>query len=129
MKYSDDPELKGDAQIVARGVSSVLAKEAAQVRRNEFLAATANPIDMQIMGLDGRATLLRETVKQLDVHPDDVVPPPQRLRVQQQLQQMMQMGMPQGAPALPNPGQQAAPGGQQLMDGAPVTDNFEPAGA
>lgn len=130
MKYSEDPELKGDAQIVARGVNSVLAKEAAQVRRNEFLAATANPIDMQIMGLDGRAALLRETVKQLDVHPDDVVPPPQRLRVQQQLQQMMSMGMPaQAQPSLGGPGQQAEPGGQQLMDGAPVTDNFEPAGA
>lgn len=129
MKYSEDPELKGDVNIVARGVSSVLAKEAAQVRRNEFLTATANPIDMQIMGLDGRATLLRETVKQLDVNPDDVVPPPQRLRVQQQIQQMMSMGMPQGPQSLPGPGQQAAPGGEQLMDGAPVTDNFEPAGA
>lgn len=127
MRYSEDPELKGDVNIVARGVSSVLAKEAAQVRRNEFLAATANPVDMQILGLDGRATLLRETVKSLDVNPDDVVPPPQRLRVQQQVQQMMQMG----APPLPAPGASPppAPGGQRLMNDAPVTDNFEPTSA
>ena len=127
MRYSDDPELKGDINVVARGVDSVLAKEAAQVRRNEFLAATANPIDMQIVGLDGRAALLRETVKQLDINPDDVVPPPQRLRVQQQIQQMMQANMPPAMPAVG--GQPSQPGGQQLMDGSPVVDNFEPTGA
>jgi hypothetical protein len=125
MKYSEDNELKGDVAIVARGSNSIVAKETAQVRRNEFLQATANPIDMQIMGIDGRATLLRETARQLDVNPDDVVPPREKLRVAQQIQAMMQAGQPpqqmpgQGAPA-GSPVQNQ----QMLSNGAPITDNF-----
>ena len=125
MKYSEDNELKGDVTIVARGSNSIVAKETAQVRRNEFLQATANPIDMQIMGVDGRATLLRETAKQLDVNPDDVVPPREKLRVAQQIAQMMQAGQP--PQPMPGPG---VPAGspvqnqQMLANGAPITDNF-----
>jgi hypothetical protein len=130
MRYSEDNELKGDVSIIARGANSVMAKEAAQVRRNEFLAATANPIDMQIMGIDGRATLLREASKSLDMNPDDIVPPREKMRVAQQITNMMQQGM--------MPMQQAAMGGpqgsptqnqQMLMNEAPIEDNFSSAGA
>jgi len=126
MKYSQDPELKGDVTIVARGANSIIAKESAQVRRNEFLMATANPIDMGIMGIEGRATLLRENAKQLDMNADDIVPPREKFRVDQQIQQMMQANMP--APqssALPG-GQQGSPvfNQQTLENGAPITDNF-----
>lgn len=125
MKYSEDMELKGDVSVVARGAESMVAKESAQVRRNEFLAATANPIDMQIMGAEGRATLLRETAKQLDINPDEVVPPREKFRVAQQLAAMMQQGMPQQMPA---PGQQPSPTNNQQMltNDAPITDNFSP---
>lgn len=124
MKYSEDNELKGDVTIVARGSNSIVAKETAQVRRNEFLQATANPIDMQIMGIDGRATLLRETAKQLDVNPDDVVPPREKLRVAQQIAQMLQAGQPQTA--APGMAPQGSPvqNQQTLSNGAPITDNF-----
>ena len=124
MKYSDDNELKGDVTIVARGSNSIVAKETAQVRRNEFLQATANPIDMQIMGIDGRATLLRETAKQLDVNPDDVVPPREKLRVAQQIAQMLQAGQP--PMAAPGMAPQGSPvqNQQMLSNGAPITDNF-----
>lgn len=124
MKYSEDNELKGDVTIVARGSNSIVAKETAQVRRNEFLQATANPIDMQIMGIDGRATLLRETAKQLDVNPDDVVPPREKLRVAQQIAQMLQAGQPQMA--APGMAPQGSPvqNQQVLANGAPITDNF-----
>jgi hypothetical protein len=123
MKYSEDNELKGDVNVVARGAIGIVAKEAAQVRRNEFLAATANPIDMQIMGIEGRATLLRETAKDLDINPDEVVPPREMLKVAQQVQAMMQQGqppmMPQGQPqGNPTNNQQA------LTNGAPITDHF-----
>ena len=124
MKYSEDNELKGDVTIVARGSNSIVAKETAQVRRNEFLQATANPIDMQIMGIDGRATLLRETAKQLDVNPDDVVPPREKLRVAQQIAQMLQAGQP--PMAAPGMAPQGSPvqNQQMLSNGAPITDNF-----
>jgi hypothetical protein len=130
MRYSEDNELKGDVSIIARGANSVMAKEAAQVRRNEFLAATANPIDMQIMGIDGRATLLREASKSLDMNPDDIVPPREKMRVAQQITNMMQQGMmPMQQAAMGGP--QGSPTGNQqmLMNEAPIEDNFSSAGA
>lgn len=126
MKYSQDPELKGDVTIVARGANSIIAKESAQVRRNEFLMATANPIDMGIMGVEGRATLLRENAKQLDMNPDEIVPPREKFRVDQQIQQMMQANMPAPQSSQMPGGQQGSPvfNQQTLENGAPITDNF-----
>lgn len=121
MQFSDDPDLKGDVHIIARGATSLVAKDTAQVRRNEFLMATANPVDMQIVGVEGRAAILRETAKNLDMDVDKVVPPLTKLRQQLAAQQMMQQQQ-QGTP----PAAQEAGGGQQLMNNAPVTDNFSP---
>ncbi|MGZ5183596.1 MAG: portal protein [Caldimonas sp.] len=145
MTYADDPDLKGDINILADGAGALMAKEAAQVRRNEFLAATANPIDLQIVGLKGRGAILRETVKTLDMDPDDIVPPPEVLELQQaELKQMQKMAaqagqQPEGAPTpAPPPRPQPQPGagprpqpsptinGQMLADHSPVTDNFAP---
>jgi hypothetical protein len=39
-----------------------------------MLQATLNPMDAQIMGVKGRAELLRETVKALDMPVDKIVP-------------------------------------------------------
>jgi N-acetylglutamate synthase/N-acetylornithine aminotransferase len=101
----------------------MVAKESAQVRLNEFLIGTANPIDMQIVGLDGRAELLRHAVKRLDIpNPDKVVPSTSVIRERAQ-QQQMQMAQQQAQQA-PQAGS-----GQELMDGAAVTDTFQPAAA
>lgn len=129
MRFGDDPELRGDVRVVARGAMSMALKEAAQVRTNEFLQATANPIDMQILGLDGRAELLRHAVKRLDMNTDKVVPPAAVLAQRQAVQQaQMQMMAMQGGPAASGAGQQASskPRGQELSNGAPVTDHYEP---
>lgn len=120
MKYSDDPVLKGDAQVVARGAHSIMQKEAAQVRRNEFLAATANPFDMQIMGPEGRTALLRERAKDLDMDPEDIVPS----KVKQTLIQKMQQAAAQVQQMAPQPN--PTMNGQTLANGAPVADNFSP---
>lgn len=111
MLYDTDPTLKGDAQVVARGAVSLMQLESLQLRRNEFLQATANPIDAQIVGLDGRRAILREVAKGLEMDVNKVVP-----RVPQQ---------PGGAPAQPQSTPQAPPG-EQLMNGQAVTDNFSP---
>jgi hypothetical protein len=132
MRYGTDPDLKGDVNILAKGAISLTAKEAAQVRRNEFLQATLNPIDFQIVGMEGRAELLRSAAKSLDLNPDRIVPPISVLRqraaaAQAAAQQMPQPGPPgmQGA----QPPQLPGPPNQQLMNGAPVADHFQPAGA
>lgn len=126
MRYLDDPELKGDVNIVARGALSLTVKEAAQVRRNEFLAATANPIDMQIIGLDGRAELLRQSASSLDMDASKIVPSVSVLKVraaQAAQAQAAQAAAQQQGPLLPGA---PAGNGQELMNGAPTTDHFSP---
>lgn len=129
MRYGDDPALKGDVKIVARGAMSLQVKEAAQLRINEFLAATGNPVDMEILGLDGRAELLRHAVKRLDVNHSKVVPsePVMRMRQAMRMQQALMQPQP-GEEGRPGQGTPAKPtkSGEQLQDGSPTTDNFSP---
>ena len=127
MQYTDDPELKGDVQIVARGAASLINKETAQLRRNEFLQATANPVDMQIVGVTGRAAILRENAKALDMDVDKIVPPANVLQQKLAAQAMMQQAQMGGQPGQPGQTPKAQMGsGQALADGSPTTDNFSP---
>lgn len=119
MRYETDADLKGDVCIVARGATALIAKESAQVRRNEFLAATANPIDMEVVGVEGRAAILRETAKGLDMDVDKIVPPIEILRQRWAAKQalMANAGTPPGPGSTEN-------NGQTLEDGSPIADNF-----
>lgn len=67
-------ELRGDENIVVKGVSTVLAREAERARQLEFLNITSNPIDMQIMGVEGRAAILRALADDLGMPGRDAVP-------------------------------------------------------
>ena len=122
MRYSDDPELKGDVKIVARGAMSLVNKEAAQVRNNEFLQVALNsPVAQQIMGIEGVSEVLRGSAKTLNHNPNKVVPPlaviKQRM-AEQQMQAMQQAAMQ---------AQQAPEGSkEQLQDGTPTTDHYSP---
>ena len=136
MRYGDDPDLKGDINVVVRGANALVAKEAAQQARNIFLQTTANPIDMQIIGMQGRAHVLREVVKQLDMDADKIIPPANVLRqreaaVLRAQQEAAAAEQAQSQPELaqpPTPAQLGGPSesGQALADGSPVTDNFSP---
>lgn len=90
MKYDDDPSIKGDCEVIAKGAVSLAVKEQLNVRRIEFLNATANPIDMQIVGLPGRAAILREVAKELNMPTDEIVPDKDEMERMQQQQMMMQ---------------------------------------
>lgn len=91
MIYDPDDSIKGDMQIVPAGVVGTLLKESVQQRRNEFLQLTSNPVDIQIMGPAGRAALLREAAKVLNMDVDKLIPDPDDIRKQQQQQEAMQM--------------------------------------
>ncbi len=70
-----NPELKytGDVNIVPRGSSALTVKGTQAVRRNEFLNITANPVDQKIMGMEGRAAVLRTVADDLGMV-EDIVP-------------------------------------------------------
>lgn len=127
MQFSDDPELKGDVQVVARGATSIMLKESAQVRRNEFLATVAqNPLLSQIVGMEGLATLLREAAKTLDMpNVDKIVPNLDKLKLMSMLQQNL-AAVQQNAQGGPQSASRPNNSGQELTNGAPVTDNFSP---
>lgn len=122
LQYDPNADLKGDLKVVARGALSLVTKEAAQVRRNEFLAATGNPIDLQIMGLEGRAEVLRESAKGLNLNADKVIPPLSVIRERAAMQQMAQMQAAQAQQG----GDGKPQNGQELQNGAPVEDQFSP---
>ena len=126
MQHADDPDLKGDVNIVARGANSLVVKDAAQVRRNEFLQVVlASPVVQQIVGVQGIAALLHEQAKTLDMDADSIVPSPEALALKQ-LEMMQQAVQPPVAEG--EGGRQRANGGQsneqQLMTGEPVQDNM-----
>jgi hypothetical protein len=129
LRYSKDPDLIGDVNIVATGASSLVVKEAEAVRRNEFLQLVLNsPVAQQIVGMNGTAELLRDSAKNLSGNVDRIVPDRQELSVVQQQQQTisqlqeqlaMIMGEMQNAGAAPGMTQGAAPK-NMLPDGSQV---------
>lgn len=133
MRYSDDPELKGDVQIRVRGANALIVKEQAQVRINEFMnMVTQNPIYAQIIGDEGIINLLREVAKTLALDVSKVLPSAEEVRIKQSLAQQQQMmaaslGAQGEEGGQPQAGAQVMPMKQQeLATGAPVTNNFQP---
>ena len=111
MRYDEDESIKGDAEVVARGAINLAVKETVNVRRLEFLNATANPVDQEIVGIDGRAAILREIAKGLQMPVDEIVPSKEKLNYVMQLR-AQQEAMQQE--------QQAQAGGAELeADGSP----------
>lgn len=126
MKYGEDKMLKGDVQIVAKGAIGVVAKESAQVRRNEFLNVIgSNPVFTQVVGVEGISAILREAAKNLDMDPDQIVPPQFKVKLMQLMAAQQQAGMP-AAPAQGGSPPAPVQNGQMLQDGAPISDNFAP---
>ena len=90
LRYSDDPDLVGDVNIVAKGAQSLVIKEAEAMRRNEFLQVVLNsPVAQGIVGPMGTAELLRDAAKNLSGNPDRIVPDRPQMTVIQQQQQMI----------------------------------------
>lgn len=150
MRYGTDPELKKtDVKIVARGAASLIVKEGAQARRNEFLnIILSNDNIIAIIGEEAIAELLRTMAAGLDLDTDKLIPPPEMIRARlfQQQQQKAQAdalakqqaaagaGQPSESMSIQRDGSGAMTGmttmpgkGAKLMDGAPVTNDFAPA--
>lgn len=126
--HADDPSIIGDVQIVARGASSLVVKEAEAIRRNEFLQLVLNsPVAQQIVGMDGTAELLRSAASNLNGNTDRIVPARAQVSIIEQQQQAIaqlqqQVAQLTGqAPAQPGmPGQQTPAPQNLLPDGSPA---------
>jgi hypothetical protein len=101
MRYDEDESIKGDVQILPRGAVNLATKETLNARRIEFLQATANPLDLELMGTDGRAAILREIAKGLHMPADEVIPSREKLALKGASQPQVPMQQQGGSP--PNP--------------------------
>jgi len=72
-------EFSGDINVIAKGSQSLTLAGAEQMRRNEFLQTTANPIDQKIMGVEGRAEILRTMAEDLGLG-SNIIPNRQELK-------------------------------------------------
>ena len=100
LRYSEDTDLIGDVQIVARGAMSLVVKEAEAVRKNEFLRLILeSPVAQQIVGPAGTAELMRDLAGNLNTNVDRLVPSREDIEKRQaeQQQQMMMMQQQQAA--------------------------------
>lgn len=93
---TDPPkQFAGDSQIQVRGVAVAVQKETERMRKLEFLQMTANPIDMQIIGTDGRAAILSDVAEALGMPGDKIVPTPEDMKAEREQQQLIQQSMGQ----------------------------------
>jgi len=76
--------LTGQEAIRVKGVTVAIQRETERSRQIEFLQATANPIDMEIMGAEGRAVVLRKVSDNIGVDGEKVVPSEDDLKKKQQ---------------------------------------------
>lgn len=101
MRYDEDESIKGDVEITPKGAVNLAVKETVNMRRLEFLNATANEIDMGIVGKDGRAAILREVAKGLQMPVDDIIPSREKQNYLSKIEAKMQAEAAQAEAAGP----------------------------
>jgi hypothetical protein len=104
---------RGDENIVVKGVNYAVKREQDRMRQLEFLQLTGNPIDMQIVGMEGRANVLRSVATNLGLDHEQIVPDDEQLKALQAQQQQLallqaQGGIPGGPGGPMPPGQQGS---------------------
>lgn len=98
--------LSGDEKVRVLGVSVAVQKETQRARQLEFLQATANPIDVQIIGPKGRAAILRSVASTIGLPGEEIVPSEDQMEAQQK--QAAFMAQAQGTPGHSGLGEAAA---------------------
>lgn len=84
--------LTGQETVRVMGVNVAVQRETQRARQIEFLTATANPIDAQIVGPKGRAEILRQVAQGIGIPGGKIVPDEDTLEAMAQQQQMAAAG-------------------------------------
>lgn len=66
--------LTGNERLTVQGVNVAIQRETLRQRQIEFLTATNNPTDQRIMGVKGRATVLRSVSTTIGMPGEEIVP-------------------------------------------------------
>lgn len=108
--------LSGDEAIKVMGVTVAIQRETQRSRQLEFLQISANPIDMQIMGLEGRAAVLRTVSEGIGMPGQQIVPSDEVISERQQQAAAIAKQAAQAQ------GNQAPQGGDVTGDNGPRTN-------
>jgi hypothetical protein len=76
--------LTGEEDIYVQGVNVAVQRETQRQRQLEFLQHTANPMDMDIIGIAGRGAVLRSVSQTIGLDGDKVVPSDEALQKKQE---------------------------------------------
>jgi hypothetical protein len=84
MRFDDDPDIKADVQVIARGATGLLQRELAQAKTLELLQALApyaipQPGVAPLVPAEGMQILLREVLKTTGLPVDEIIPNPDKL--------------------------------------------------
>lgn len=82
-KLALDPKYQdkiGDVKLVAKGSMALMEKEQRTMRMLEFLNATNNPVDQEVMGAEGRGYVLGEIARAYEIDPERALPRLQALK-------------------------------------------------
>jgi hypothetical protein len=110
LDYQPTDTIIFDMKIVARGSSSLIAKEQQAVRLTEFAQSTNNPVDLEIMGIEGRKELLLQAARANEIETDKIIPDNPAMKNTQQPMAML--------PAPQEPGMNGQPEGPASLDQA-----------
>lgn len=121
--------LTGQEKVRVMGVTVAIQRETQRSRQLEFLQITANPIDMSIIGPEGRAQVLSTVAEGIGMPGSKIVPTEDEIKqkeaAQQQAAAQQQQQQQPGKPGQhPSPGAQAQ--GNQAPRGGNVTGDQGP---
>ena len=108
MQFNFDSEIKGDLEVKARGIESLMANEVRSQRLLQFLQVVSNPA---LAPFAKFTTIIREIANSMGLDPDKVCNTPEEALRQAKILQQQQ---PTPPPGQPQPQQQQQPNAQGL---------------
>lgn len=114
MKYSKNPDVKGDSQVVARGATGLLQRELAQAKMTELLQLYTPYVEAGLIPKEGAQVMIRESMKNTGWPVDEIIPDPRKNAMLQTDAARLGMSMQglntgQSTPALPLDGRSQPP--------------------
>src|ERR1035437_5106625 len=84
--------LTGEEAITIQGVNVAIQRETLRQRQIEFLQATTNPMDEKIVGMKGRASVLRSVSSTIGLDGEQIVPSEQEIEQMAAAEKQQQAG-------------------------------------
>ena len=90
--YDDNLELKGDCEVLPAGVMGKILRAQQDQQRLQLLnMVTSNQFLLQMCGAKGVMALLRPSIQDVNINPDDVLPSAERIRELDQINMLIQL--------------------------------------